>query len=75
MVPEIWRTRDIIFYHFGLFFALLPPNKPENQNSEKMKNTPGEIMILHLCTKTDDHMMHGSCDMEHNRHNIFVILD
>ena len=25
MVPGIWGTTDIIFYHLGPFFALLPP--------------------------------------------------
>ena len=25
MVPEIWSANDRIFYHFGLFFVLLPP--------------------------------------------------
>ena len=25
MVPEMWSMADIIFCHFGLFFAILPP--------------------------------------------------
>ena len=25
MVPEIWSVTDMIFYHLGQFFALLPP--------------------------------------------------
>ena len=37
MVPQIWSTMDIIFCHFELFFAHLPPNNPKNQNFEKMK--------------------------------------
>ena len=24
-VPEIWHVTDVIIFHFGLFFALLPP--------------------------------------------------
>ena len=25
-VPEVWRVTDVIaIFHFGLFFALLPP--------------------------------------------------
>ena len=24
-VPEIWHMTDVIIFHFGLFFALLPP--------------------------------------------------
>ena len=37
-------------YHFGQFFALLPPNDPENQNFEKMKKMPADIIILHMST-------------------------
>ena len=37
MVPETWSTTDRIFCHFGLFFALLPPNSPKNQNLKKWK--------------------------------------
>ena len=40
--------RDRIFRHLGLIFALLPPNDPENQNFEKMKKTPGDIVFLHI---------------------------
>ena len=36
-----------IFCHFGPFFALLPPNNPKNQNFEKMKKLPQDIIILH----------------------------
>ena len=40
MVPEISRTTDKIFCHFGQFFAHLPPKKLKNQNFEKIeKNT------------------------------------
>ena len=58
MVPEIWRVTDRIFCDFGPFFALLPPNNPENQNFEKMKKTPRDIITLHKCTKNHDHMQH-----------------
>ena len=37
MVPQISSAMDKIFCHFGLFFALLPPNNPKNQNFGKMK--------------------------------------
>ena len=46
MVPEIWSTTDRIFCHSGLFFALLPPYGPENQNFEKMKKITEDIIIL-----------------------------
>ena len=35
MLPEIWNTTERILCHLGLFFALFPPNNPENQNFEK----------------------------------------
>ena len=34
-VPDIWWVTDVIIFHFGLFFALLPPNSPKNQNLKK----------------------------------------
>ena len=40
-----------------------------------MKKTPGDIIILHLCTTNDDYMIYGSWDMERDRQNFFVILD
>ena len=68
MVPDIWCVTDVIVIsHFGLFFALLPPNSPKNENFEKMKKMPGDIIILHMSTKNYDQMMYGSCDMVQNR--------
>ena len=35
-VPEIWRrTYVIVIFHFGLFFALLPPNLPQKWKIKK----------------------------------------
>ena len=39
-----------------------PPKNPKNQNFEKMKQTPGDITILHKCNKNHDHMVHCSWD-------------
>ena len=60
MVPEIWSATDKIFCYVGPFFKLLPPNNPENQNFEKMRKTPGDNIILQMCTINDNHMMYGS---------------
>ena len=61
MVSEIWSAIDRIFCHFGLlFFAILPSMDSVNQNFEKMKKTPGDIIILHQYTKNHDHMLHCS---------------
>ena len=51
------RTIDRIFCHFGLLFAILPPNKPENQNFEKMKKLPGSIIVLNMSTINETHMI------------------
>ena len=56
MLPEIWT--DITFCYFGSKFR-------------KMKKTPGYIILLHMCTINEDHMMYG---MECNRQNFFFIL-
>ena len=58
-VPGIWHvTRAIFIFHFGLFFALLPPNSRKNQNQKKkFEQTSGNIIILHICTKNYDQMM------------------
>ena len=66
MVPEMWSATDKIFCHFGPFFALLPlpPDKPKNQNFEKLKKTPGDIINLHMYTINDNHMMYVSWDMK-----------
>ena len=60
MLPEIPSATDRIFCHLGPFSALLPPNNPKNQNFEIMKKTPGDIIILPMCTINDNHMMYGS---------------
>ena len=36
---------------------------------KKWKKPPGDIIILHMCTKTDNHMMYGSWDIERDRQN------
>ena len=55
MVPQIRSATDRICCHFGLFLALLPlppsphtNNNPKNENFEKMKKLPGDIIILHI---------------------------
>ena len=80
-----WQSYDAWFLRYGVqwteFFVILdhflpfyPPNNPKNQNFEKMKKPPGDIIILQICTINDNHIMYGSRDKVHNRH-FFVILD
>ena len=45
------------------FFVVLDrlyPMDPENQNFEKIKKTPEDIIILQMCTINGSHMMYGS---------------
>ena len=52
MVPEIWSVTDRTFCHFGPFFPFNPPN---NLKIKKWKKTPGDSIILHMCTINDSH--------------------
>ena len=69
---DVWflryRARQTEFFlilgHFLPFYTpSSPPNNPETQNFEKMKKTPGDIIILHKCTKNHDHRLYCSWDM------------
>ena len=44
----------VILDHFLPFHH---PDDPENQNFEKLKETPGDIIILHMSTINGNHMM------------------
>ena len=57
--------------NFGASFCPFTPYHPENGNIEKMKKASGHIIILHMCTKNDDHMMYGS--LECYKHNFLPI--
>ena len=52
-VPEIWHVTDVIFiFYFGLFFALLPPNSPKNQNFKKLeKKAQRYHHFTHQCVR------------------------
>ena len=58
-------------YNFFLFWASFCPftllTTWKIKTLKKWKKTPGYIIILHMCTANDDHMMYGSWDMEHHR--------
>ena len=61
-----------ILGHFLSFWDILCRFSPLTTWKIKiliLKKTPGDIIILHICTINDNHMMYGSWDKEHNRHN------
>ena len=60
---ECDRQKLVIMGHFLPFYTP-PPKKPKKQNFEKMKKVTGDIIILHKCTKNDNHMRYGFCDTE-----------
>ena len=72
-VPEIWHVTDVIvIFHFGLFFALLPPLTAQKiKILKKMKKMPKHIIILHKCNKNHDHMLYCSWDMSLDRCNCY----
>ena len=55
----------------GYFLPFYSPNSPKNESFEKMKKTPGDIIILHTCTKNHDQMLYSSWDMVHDRCNCY----
>ena len=63
---QAWQTR--IFLSLWTIFCT---NNPKNKNFEKLTKRPGNIIILHKCTKNHDHMLYCSLDMTRNRFNYF----
>ena len=56
--------------NFLSFWAVFCPFTPITQKIKILKNwkkTPGDIIILHKCTKNNDHMLYGSWDMARSR--------
>ena len=71
-VPEIWQVTDvIIIFHFGLYFFLFPSLTAQKNKFQKNLKSPGEIIILHTCTKNHDHMLYCSWDMAFDRCNCY----
>ena len=78
---NINHSHDVWFLRYGVqqteFFVILdcflsfyPPYNQKNQNFEKMKKLPGDIIILPKCKINDNHMMYGSWDTERNGQNL-----
>ena len=70
MVPEIWIVTNIIFCHYGPFFALLGGYGPRKSKFwKKKKKALEDIIILQMFTINNSHMTYGFSDMESNRQN------
>ena len=68
---------DRVLVILGHFLHFDPSNNPKNQNFEKLKKMPADIIILHLCTANDNHMMYDSRDIQYGARQteFFFILD
>ena len=62
------------FVFLDCFLPFYPTVNSENQNFEKMKKIPQNIIILKMCTINDSHMKYGSWDMECNGQNFLSFL-
>ena len=74
MVPEISSVTGRMFCHLGQLFAHLPLKNLKNQNFEKMKKMPGDIIILHKCTKNQVHTLYYSWHMVSDRCNCYFLF-
>ena len=59
------------FFSFWAIFCPFSPLTTRKTKILKLKKTPGHIIMLHICTINDNHMIYGSWDMERNRKNFF----
>ena len=68
------RDRQNFLSFWTIFWPFTPPNNPKNQNFEKMKKMPGDIIILHKCTKNHNHMLHCSWDTMRDGCNSYFLF-
>ena len=68
---DIRRNRQKFLSFWVLFCSFIPLANQKIKILKKWKQTPGDIIILHLSTTNDNHIMYGSWDMEFNRQNLF----
>ena len=62
------------FVILDYFLPFYPTNNTKNQNFEKMRKQPGDIIILHKYIKNNDHILYCSWDMACDRSNLFFFL-
>ena len=58
---RMWHTTFLLFWAIFCFFTL--PVTEKIKTSEKWKKTPGDIILLYMCTINEDHMMYGSSNI------------
>ena len=69
------ERRDTYFFVIlGQFLSFHPSDNPGNQNFEKLKKIPGDVIILHMWTINENQMMHGYWNMERSRFFFFFFF-
>ena len=63
--------RQNVFVILAHFLPFYPPNNPKNQNFKKLKKTSRDTIILHKCTKNNDHILYCSLDLASNKFNSY----
>ena len=70
MMYGSWETewdRQNLLSFWAIFCSFSPLYDPKNQNLETMKNIFGEIILSHMCTKNERHMIYCSWNIRRNR--------
>ena len=67
-----WDRQNFLSF-WAIFYPFYPPNNPENQNFETIKEASRDVIILHMCTNNHDHMMYAPWDIECNRHHFLSL--
>ena len=74
---DIEGNRQNFLWFWAIFchFTSLPPQLTtrEIKTLKKWKKKPGDIIILHMCTINDSHMMYGSWDMVFDKLNLMFL--
>ena len=66
-VPETWR----VILLWTIFHPFIPLTVSKMKIKKKKKKAPGDIIILHNCTKNRDHMLYCPWDMARDGCNCY----
>ena len=68
MLPEIWSATDTFFLSFLTIFCSFTSLLTQKIKIWKKCKRPGDIILLHMCTINEDHMIYVSWDERRDRH-------
>ena len=72
---EISTPPDRVFWSsWSIFCTFTPLTAWKKKLSKTWKKTPGDIIILHKCTKNHDHRLYCSWDMARDRCNCYFFI-